>query len=302
MKKILLALLFALVSVPALASTTLSMPEVSFVDKLNQGFNANYGWYFGTQVLSASRAVAMGSSALARYPNSSVQFTVNTDDNSAFGNQRNEYLGMLGSSLLDETPGTTPIYYGMSIYFPSATFSNDGGVSTGGYAWEITGQFHGPDTGCYSQPNLAIITQCHNPDTNCGGFGATHMIFQVVGGDCVTPTVNLYDLGAYPTDQWIDIVLKIVWATDSTGTITTWTRTNKTGSLKQTKLDGTTAMPVITQANFYMSSGVPVTKMYAKQGLYEEHQLAHTNIIYEGPLVRASTFHDAALAAFGTYP
>lgn len=301
MKKLLLAILLISFASGAHASESLTVPTISFTDKTNQSFSNNYGWD-SAQMVAANRAVALGTST-ARYPNSSVQYTVNPGDNSGLGNERNEFLEMFGSSQQDESLSPVPVYYAISIRLPD-TFTNDGGVSTGGFSWDIFTQLHGPDSGgCGGKPPfIALLTQCRNPNDICGGIPPTHMMFDHETGSCSSPIDGYLDLGAYTTNVWMDFVWKVIWANDNTGLIDAWTRLNETGPLLHTQLDGVTPIVPYRGNTWKSTGGTPVTTSYWKTGVYTNHQNATITIMNAGPLCRALTLQDAALCAFGSYP
>lgn len=324
MKKIFLIIVLLLQAIPAcaqvLSSTTggkVLSPIVSVQNSNVFDFRDSYGWNFATnfgwqdaQVVASNRLVAMGTTPPSRYPNSTIQITVQPGDNPIPGcpgcHERNEVLNMFTPVGHDETVGGTA-FYAESIWIPS-DFQNDGGISTGGFFWNISNQMHGPDTGAGAcnglSPSFAICFSCGEPPSGTAmGVPNTHLILDVRGGECASATRAVIDLGTRVTAQWIDLVFQIHWAIDNTGYVNVWTRTNETGTLQQVQLDGLTPIPQTNTPTMYALSGVAVTTNYWKHGMYRDGGAGYNTVYYSSPFVRAQTMAAAAIQSFGgQYP
>lgn len=290
-----LSLLFALL----LSSSAVAMPPAggqylaynsgySFRDVVGYNFANNYSWHVGSQVVAPSNAVFMGTATPSRFPNSSVRWTLlSTDNPLGDGSNRDEFYAMLNGSSIDENASSGTVYYGISIYLPDTWVD----PTIAAFPYFLAFQLHQPNASSAPAPAFALDLS----------FVPGHYTLRQLGGDDSSPVSHQVDLGTHVYDQWVDFLFEVTWAIDNTGYTAVWTRTNKTGALKQVQIGtGTPITPWNTPT--LSSSGGIAWNHYWKHGAYRSLGESTTAVYYSGPVSRATTMQDAASAAFNQWP
>lgn len=205
------------------------------------------------------------------------------DDPIGTGTERAEVLGMVDASgaSLDETPASGTVFLGVSYQLPTGFQST---ASPSSSDWSCVLQLHGPDS-LGASPSLSL-----HADQGVWRFF-------VDAGDLATSPVTrevVLATPAFALGQWTDFVIRIAFATDSTGHVTIWRRDEGATAFTQV---ADAAVPTLQ----YDSRAGGVGAHYWKQGLYRGQSHGLTNVFWMGPTSRAATFDGAEGAAFGTH-
>ncbi len=150
-------------------------------------------------------------------------------------------------------------------------------------AWAIVFQLHGPDQ-LKASPSVAVSVQ-------------NEFNIAIYGGDL--------DAGArhrhYPLSKsslapgsWVDLVLKVKFAKDATGTVEVWRRDE--GESEFSQVLSLADVPTLQ----YRSSLGGVGPHYWKHGLYRSKQKSITNVLWLDGLTRGDSFDAVVRAAFGS--
>ena len=151
--------------------------------------------------------------------------------------------------------------------------------------------------------NWAVVFQLHGPDELKTGpsFAVSvldHFNIAIHAGDLDSPAKSLQwksyefsDSGLTP-GKWVDLVLRIKFAKDFTGSVTVWRRNEGQGGFAQVLL--LEDIPTLQ----YRSSLGPVGAHYWKHGLYRSKQATITNVLWLDGLTRGESFDEVVGAAF----
>ncbi len=198
------------------------------------------------------------------------------DDPLGLGTERAEVAEMTNTdgSLLNESLSSGTQYYAFSVRL------DPNWVSPGSFGLIL--QLHGPNN-VKASPSF--------------GLNATDRFWiQNDGGDLDSNTPHNYQLSdsSLALGHWVDFVIKLKFAVDSTGEITVWRR-------DEGQTDFTQVLDVNAPTLQYRSSvSTNLGYHYWKEGLYRAVQAPNgpTNILWLDGLTRASTFDAAVQNAF----
>jgi hypothetical protein len=204
------------------------------------------------------------------------------DDPIHSSGERAEVLGMVDpdGKPLRESAASGTQFYAFSVRLapdwqaPAATNHND---------WAIVFQLHGPDD-LKASPSIAVSVQ-------------DQLGISLYGGDLdardrsIRSHNPLSDSSLNP-GHWIDLVLKVHYAADFTGTVDVWRRDE--GGAEFAKVLELRNVPTLQ----YRSSQGDVKPHYWKHGLYRSKQTTITNVLWLDGLTRGDSFEAVVKAAF----
>lgn len=151
--------------------------------------------------------------------------------------------------------------------------------------WAIVFQLHGPDD-LRASPSVAVSVQ-------------EQFALDLHGGDLDDRQRALWHKSFPFTDsrlvpgKWVDLVLKIRFAKDHTGTVDVWRRDE--GQTAFTKVLEVRDVPTLQ----YSTRLGGVKPHYWKHGLYRSKQTTITNVLWLDGLTRGDSFEAVVKAAFG---
>ena len=175
-------------------------------------------------------------------------------------------------------------FYGLSIKLDAKWQAPDAGP--GGYVWGTFFQLHGQDS-LHASPSIALMAESDFHLDVCAGD-------LLDGGKRtkVRPPEHLpFTDGALNPGRWTEFLLDVVWAVDTTGSVTVYRREH--GKVEWTKVLEKLATPTLQYA-----FGTPPADHYWKTGYYRSEG-THTSVLWLGPMVRGTDREKVAKAAFG---
>ena len=237
-----------------------------------------FGSWKTTQIADSNRYQLVGDHR--RVGKRAARFEVRPDDLVAEG-ERAEVVTMQtkAGTDLNETEASGTQYFSLSV-----RLADDWQVPTGdGSQWCLISQLHGPNVFA-TFPSVAL----HVLDS-----------FYVVtgGGDLDSPhryTITLSN-GELRRGHWIDFVIKIVFAKDTTGAVTVWRRDEGDGAF--TQVASRTGVPTLQYKTSYNEGAVE--DHYWKFGIYRSAQDSIINVLHMDCVARAASFDAVAKAAWG---
>ena len=151
--------------------------------------------------------------------------------------------------------------------------------------WATIFQLHGPDA-LKASPSFAVSVLDH---------------FNIVlhSGDLDSRTNSLqwksyaFSDGSLNPGKWVDLVIRIKFAKDFTGSVAVWRRNEGQSSFRQ--VASLENVPTLQ----YRSSLGNVGDHYWKHGLYCSKQTTITNVLWLDGLTRGDSFDDVVRAGFG---
>jgi hypothetical protein len=183
--------------------------------------------------------------------------------------------------LFYETVDSGTQYFALSYKFPLdfvSIPSNPWG------AMQIVLQLHGPD-GLGASPPFAL-------DVRGSRFAVTTNGGDIADGNHLV--VHPFFDGSLNLGYWTDLMIRIKFATDATGSITIWRR-NET----ETRFREVLHIDHIPTLQYNSARTNVNTRHYWKQGLYRS-KMPVRNTFWIGPMARATSFAAAERAAFNT--
>jgi hypothetical protein len=276
------AFIIALISA-YLALTISVSAAVTFSGNWENGITGNGNWKY-TQVVSNDRLQRVTSPVRQGTYSARVEVRPGDDPISSSGN-RAEVLVMTKAdgTAISETESSGTQYYAFSFRLDS-TWQAPAADANG--AWAIVFQLHGPDV-LAASPSVDVSVQ-------------KKLAIGLHSGDLDSTTKSLR-WKSYPLSDsslnighWVDLVLKITFAKDFTGSVTVWRRNEGQSAFNQVLLVNN--VPTLQ----YKSSLGSVGTHYWKHGFYCSKQTSITNILWLDGLVRGDTYDDVVNAAFGT--
>jgi hypothetical protein len=204
------------------------------------------------------------------------------DDPCECGGERAEVLIMSDAygNPINENLSSGTQFYAFSVRFdsnwqPPEEYKTD--------PWGIIFQLHGPDS-LGESPSFAI--------------SATDRLgVELTSGDLDSPsrsyrTDQQFSNSALNVGHWIDLVIKINFANDFSGSAEVWRRDE--GNSQFTQVIALKNIPTLQ----YRSSQGGVGDHYWKYGYYRSEQATITNVLFLGGLARGSTFDNVVTVAF----
>ena len=248
------------------------------------GADPERGKWAHIQVMSLDRLSASGEKTHHGKPAALVD--VRPGDNPmscCVGSERAEVLHMRSETgaILYESLDSGTQYYALSYKFPT-DFQSSPPEMTG--KWQIIFQLHGADA-LGAPPAFAL------------DVAGDRFKIRTNGGDLVNGTrfvrQDFFD-GSLNRGYWTDLVIRIKFATDNTGSVTVWRR-NET----ETRFRQVVDMGNIPTLQYNSGRNIQPGRHYWKQGMYRA-AVPVRNTFWMGPTVRASSFASAERAAFNT--
>ncbi len=205
------------------------------------------------------------------------------DDPIHSSGERAEALVMLNADgkRLNESVSSGTQYYAFSVRLDADWQMPEAGK---GGSWAIIFQLHGPDV-IKASPAVAI---------------RAHEQFELSlhSGDLDSRAKSLrwqsypFSEGSLNRGQWVDLVLRIHFASDFTGAVQVWRRNEGEHDFREVlSLEDVPTLQ-------YRSSKGAVGAHYWKHGLYRSKQTTLTNVLWLDGLTRGDTFKDVVRAAF----
>jgi hypothetical protein len=255
---------------------------VSFLSDF--GADSRQGKWGYLQVMSLDRLTASGTT---EHRKAAARVDVRPGDNPmscCVGTERAEVAHMksVDSGLLFyETTDSGTQYFAVSYKFPADFQSYSPGTWR---AMQIVLQLHGADA-LAASPAFAL--------------DVTNSRFAVItnGGDLVDGnhlTVHEFFDSSLNLGYWTDLMIRIKFAADATGSITIWRR-NET----ETRFRQVLNVDRIPTLQYNSARKNVQSRHYWKQGLYRSAG-AVRNTFWMGPMARATSFAAAERAAFNT--
>ncbi|MPZ46676.1 MAG: hypothetical protein GEV05_25485 [Betaproteobacteria bacterium] len=246
--------------------------------------DAQRGRWAYIEVMALNRLIASG--AMTNHRKAVAVVDVRPGDNPmscCIGTERAEVAHMRAAAggVLYESAESGTQYFALSYKFP--TDFKTIALNTP-KAFQILLQLHGPDS-LGSSPALAL-------DIKGGRFA-----LRTNGGDLAQGNHfverTFFDSSLNP-GYWTDLVMRIKFAADDTGSVTIWRRNESETRFREVlHLDG------IATLQYHSIRKIEPTRHYWKQGLYRS-SAAFRNILWMGPIARANSFAAAERAAFNT--
>ena len=199
------------------------------------------------------------------------------------GSERAEVLHMRspGGQVFYETVDSGTQYFAVSYKFPADFQSVPPGTPG---AWQTILQLHGVDA-LGAPPAFAL-------DVAGGRFQVKLNTGDLARGSRIVRH-ELFD-SSLNAGNWVDLVIRIKFATDETGSVTVWRR-NETEVRFREVLD----IQNVPTLQYDSARKIEPGRHYWKQGLYRS-AMPFRNVFWMGPMARASTFAAAERAAFNT--
>lgn len=207
------------------------------------------------------------------------------DDPIHSSGERAEVLVMTDNSgkpfFEDESSGTQ--FYAFSVRLAPDWQSPESDTKNGS-KWAIVFQLHGPDS-LKTSPSIAVSVQ-------------ERFAIHLHGGDLDSRETALWHK-SYPfknetlaPGKWVDLVLKVKFAKDFTGTVDVWRRDE--GQIEFAKVLELRDVPTLQ----YSTAQGGVKPHYWKHGLYRSKQSSITNVLWLDGLTRGDSFEAVTRAAF----
>jgi len=259
----------------------LSSPGISFSGDWEQGLIGNGNW-LGVQSVASDRFQRVTSPVRQGQYAARVEVRPG-DDPLGLSTERAEVFRMtdINGNEIEENESSGIQYYAFSVRLDPNWQSPEPGSSG---LWSIIFQLHGPDN-LKASPSFSI----HALD---------HFEMWLHSGDLDSPT-NSLRWQKYPFSnsnlnrgKWVDIVVKIKFAKDFTGSVDVWRRDEGQGCFIQVL--SVKDVPTLQ----YKSSLGGVGNHCWKHGLYRPSQTTITNILWLDGLTRGDTFDHVVQAAF----
>jgi hypothetical protein len=252
--------------------------QASFVSDWTRSSLGNWRW---TQIMSANR-LQPDLNVRTNHGLTPARVEVRPGDNpiGATG-ERSEVLMMKNATTdsLTENPNSGTQYFALSYFFPTTWSGTE--IAGNPNSWSAVFQLHGPDD-LSAPPSFAL----HVSDK----FRISRL-----AGDLSTQRNVVYELsdgGAVRLGEWVDFVVKIQLDSREAGAITVWRRNQGSPSFAQ--------VLNVTNVATLQYRGGSVGEHYWKQGLYRGAVPDRTDVLWMGPMARATSFLAAEKAAFGT--
>jgi peptidoglycan/xylan/chitin deacetylase (PgdA/CDA1 family) len=186
---------------------------------------------------------------------------------------------------INENESSSTMYYGFSVRLDT-TWQTPDEETPGGGAWAIVLQLHGPDA-LNASPAFAIHAA-----------PAFHVHLRTGDLDIVTDsTPYAFSDGSLNLGDWIDFIIKIVYAKGATGSFQVWRRNE--GELNFTSVltvTGVSTLQYKTSVN-----GGAVGDHYWAHGLYEPEQTTITNILWLDGITRGYTYNSVLISTFPSF-
>jgi len=211
------------------------------------------------------------------------------------------------ASVLDPAPATTGMhyFYTFSVYLPATNSGGGTNVAKHTLLWEL----HHPGS-LYNLAGLGVAPYAIQVGDTGGTTDDGKGTFRISTGNGTVgvgyaywePNILIPGLNPWPYGRWVDLIVEIVFAETSTGTVRVWVDTAGTGSFVQ-------GSPAIERLNiptlpYCNSQNVHNVLLYNEQGLYTGGPSLGPNsdpfdVILEG-CYRRLTFADAVAALSGS--
>jgi hypothetical protein len=270
--------LIASLFITSIASASTLPPGISFFNNWAESITGPGKWR-GIQVMANDRYQRVPNTGQVGQYAVRVEVRPGDDPINASG-ERAESLTMTdqdGNPIYEnEASGTQ--YYAFSIQLPSNWVRP--------VHYGICFQLHGPDTYIASSVIAIEATDAFYLDIQAGDLDTPAATFE-------KSNIPLSD-GSLNLGHWVDFVLKIKYAKDSTGAIDIWRRNE--GNVQFTQVLALNNIPTLQ----YKSSMGEIGKHYWKYGYYRSDQNTVTNILLLGAMARGTTFENVIGAAFLT--
>jgi hypothetical protein len=197
---------------------------------------------------------------------------------------RNEVVDMTdwrGSNIRENTRSGT-VYYGFSIRL-DASYQTPVEHGEGAGTWAIVLQLHGPD-----ELSASPVFSFNALDT--------FQVFTRPGNLDLGAEIVKYNLSENGLNKgnWVDFVIKIVFAKDTTGSFQVWRR-------DEGESDFTSVLSVANVSTLQYKNSVnggAVGEHYWCHGLYEPEQTTITNILWLDGITRDSSYASVVAKAF----
>jgi hypothetical protein len=178
---------------------------------------------------------------------------------------------------------------GHEVYGLAVKLAPDWQPPANSWHWGLVLQLHSPDD-FVAPPALALAAEEDFHINLCAG--------DLVEGGRLSHNKDSKSLpftrGELRRGSWVQFLIDVVWAYDDKGSLTVYRR----------DAGETAFVPVFTQPGqatlqFRSTTPNPVGTHYWKMGYYRSHSPDVTSRLWLGPLVRGTSLHEVALAAFG---
>ena len=205
------------------------------------------------------------------------------------GTERAEVLVMQddAGNAIPENDSSGTQYFAFSYFFPTDWAGTE--LSGDSNSWSIVLQLHGPDS-LGASPAFSLSAAKYT-DAGPEVYGIGTNVGALASG-CCGPSHALSGGSAISLGQWTDFVMMMTFASTPTGHITVWRRDQAQTAFAQ-------VLDVSGVATLQYASGQTAGDHYWKQGLYRGG-VDRTDVLWIGPMVRATSFQAAEMAAFGT--
>jgi len=206
------------------------------------------------------------------------------DDPINSSGERAEAVFMTDSTgnFINENVSSGTQYYAFSLQLPPDWVPPANDIH--GLHWGICLQLHGPDTLDASPAFAFEVTNAFSVDVTTGDLDTPALKYS----SFYTPLSD----GSLNLGHWVDFVIGIRFAKDSTGSITIWRRNE--GQTQFTQVLALTNIPTLQ----YRSSQGGVGSHYWKYGYYRADQTTVTTILNLGAIARGTTFDNVVATAF----
>jgi Polysaccharide lyase len=259
-----------------------SFAAVTFSGGWENGITAKGNWKY-IQSMAADRFQRVASPVRQGSYAARVEVRPGDDPIGSSG-ERAEVLVMTDAAgnAINESLSSGTQYYGFSVRLDSAWTPPQTGADGN---WAIVFQLHGPDV-LAASPSVAVsVLKRFSIDCCSGNLDSASQSLRWKSFVLSDSSLNV--------GHWVDLVLKITFAVDFTGSIVVWRRN-----------EGQTAFSQVLSVNNiptlqYKSSVGPVAAHYWKHGLYRSKQTTVTNVLWLDGLSRADSFDEVVAAAFG---
>jgi hypothetical protein len=278
-----LSLLITTAAIIAIPFTT-STAATTFSGDWESGLVGRGNWKYIQAVDTTGRFTRVTSPVRQGNYSARVEVRPGDDPIGSSGN-RAEVLVMSDASgnELNESEASGTQYFAFSFRLDT-TWQAPAADANG--AWAIIFQLHGPDNlGASPSVDVSVLN---------------HLAIGFYSGDLDSAARSVryrsYALSdsSLNIGHWVDLVLRITFARDFTGSVTAWRRNEgQAGFTQQLQV---TNVPTLQ----YRSSLGGVGAHYWKHGLYCSKQTSITNVLWVDGMTRADSYNEAAHAAFGT--
>ena len=251
-----------------LVTSTYAAAQVSFKGDWENGLTGTGNWRY-IETMAANRFQLVTNPVRQGTYAARVEVRPGDDPINSSG-ERSEVSHMTDSmdNSISEGESSGTQYFAFSVRLDSSWQDPVGGVDG---PWAIVLQLHGPDV-LGIPPAIAVSVQ--------NGFNlflhAGDLSNKAKYIDGIFPFANSnLNLGG-----WVDLVMKVKFASDFTGAVTVWRRDE--GQTSYSKMLGLEGVPTLQ----YKSSLGPVGSHYWKHGLYRSEETAITNLLWLDGLTR----------------